>query len=141
MAHSDEKWHDNTSLYYSYYEIFFGTVDATAYFWQPLMRAVGASQMEMAGLQARQARALVHWSHEIMRPPTDPMHHLNAYAELCAIMVGNCVDVAPRVAAAGGAMAPVVPLPVSRPVRQTRDRLVLLDSDEQTGEKYERKVA
>ncbi|MBA2125841.1 hypothetical protein DLM45_06325 [Hyphomicrobium methylovorum] len=138
MAYNAETSHSNTSLYYSYFQILFDTVDTTAYFWQPLMRAVGTSQMEIAGLQARQAQALMRWTHEIMRPAPSPMHHFNACAELWTMMIGNCAEVAPRVAAAGGSVAaPVVKLPVKR----SRDRLVLLERDEQTGETYERKVA
>ena len=46
---------ENTYSYYPVYQALFETADMASMFWQPLLKAVGRSQLELAALQARQA--------------------------------------------------------------------------------------
>jgi hypothetical protein len=142
MADIAEHAPRNTSPYYSFFQALFDTIDTTAFYWQPLLRGVGSGQLEIAGLQARQAQAVVHWTHQMMRCGS-PMDIADANARLWQTMLGNCVDVAPRVAAAAStatqSVAPIV-LPLPTP---NRDTLVLLDRvrDEPGDTELERRVA
>jgi hypothetical protein len=97
--------------------------------WQPLLKSIGRTHLEVAGFQARQTRALVHWSHRVMRATT-PADYLAANTQLWETAFEQYVDVAPRVAAAvetaAEAVAPstVHNLPEVMPARDT---LILLD--------------
>ncbi|MBS0233381.1 MAG: hypothetical protein JSR99_07830 [Proteobacteria bacterium] len=119
----------NTSLYLPFYQYIFEAADITSYWWQPLLKSIGRTQLEFAGLQARQTRALVHWSHRVARAMT-PADYLAANAQLWETTVEQYVDAAPRVAAAvetaTEAVAPptVHTLPHAMPARDT---LILLD--------------
>lgn len=120
----------NTSLYYPFFEYMFEAVDVTSYFWQPLLKSIGRTQLEFAGLQARQTRAMVHWSHRMMRA-TNPADCLAANAQLWETTLEQYVDVAPRVAAAveTAAEAVVTPPEVHKlhHAAPRRDTLILLD--------------
>jgi hypothetical protein len=141
MAGFTEHTPRNTSPYYSFYQNLFDTIDATAFFWQPYLRAIGSSQLELAGLQARQAQAVVRWAHQVLRPAS-PMDAVNAGTELWQTMIGNCADVAPRmVAVASTATQSVAPIVLPLPNRRSRDTLILLDRREPETAGYERKVA
>ena len=142
MADIAEHAPRNTSPYYTFFQVLFDTIDTTAYYWQPLLRAMGSSQLEIAGLQARQAQAVVHWTHQMMRPAS-PMDIADANARLWQTMLGNCVDAAPRVAAAAStATQSVAPIVLPRPTPY-RDTLILLDRmrDEPRAAELERRVA
>jgi len=141
MAVVTEQTPRNTSPYYSFYQNLFDAIDTTSFFWQPYLKAIGGSQLELAGLQARQAQAVLRWTHQMLRPAS-PMDALNASAELWQTMIGNCADVAPRmVAAASSATRSVTPIVLPMPARQARDTLILLDRGNPEAEGYERKVA
>ena len=131
----------NASLYFSFYQTLFDTIDTTSFFWQPYLKAIGGSQLELAGLQARQAQAVLRWSHQMLRQ-SSPMDAVNASAELWQAMIGNCADAAPRmVAAANTATQHVAPIVLPMPAKRARDTLILLDRGESETEGYERKVA
>lgn len=133
----------NTSPYYTFFQVLFDTIDTTAFYWQPLLRGVGSSQLEMAGLQARQAQAMVHWTHQMMRCGS-PMDIADANARLWQALLGNCVDAAPRVAAAANtATQSVGPIVLPLPAAPSRDTLILLDrdGDDRRSAELERRVA
>ncbi len=131
----------NTSPYYSFYQTLFDTIDTTSFFWQPYLKAIGGSQLELAGLQARQAQALVRWSHQIVRT-TSPADAMKVNTDLWQTMMGNCADVAPRMlAAASTATQSVAPIVLPLPAKHVRDTLILLDREKAETESYERKVA
>ena len=141
MLGNTEQAPRNTSPYYSFFQVLFDTIDTTSFFWQPYLKAIGGSQLELAGLQARQAQAVVRWTHQVLRP-SSPMEVADANAELWQTMIGNCVDAAPRmVAAASTATQSVAPIVLPMPVKQPRDTLILIDRGEARGEAFERKVA
>jgi hypothetical protein len=143
MADIAEHAPRNTSPYYTFFQVLFDTIDTTAFYWQPLLRAMGSSQLEIAGLQARQAQAMVQWTHQMMRPGS-PMDIADANARLWQTMLGNCVDAAPRVAAAAStATQSVAPIVLPLPAAPSRDTLILLDRDEdrRSGTEFERRVA
>jgi hypothetical protein len=143
MADIAEHAPRNTSPYYTFFQVLFDTIDTTAFYWQPLLRAVGSSQLEIAGLQARQAQAMVQWTHQMMRPGS-PMDIADANARLWQTMLGNCVDAAPRVAAAAStATQSVAPIVLPLPEASSRDTLILLDRDRDSrnGAEFERRVA
>jgi hypothetical protein len=132
---------DNTYSYYQMYQALFETADMTSMFWQPLLKAVGRSQLEMASLQARQARAVMQWSQQILQPAS-PLDLINAHAQLWQTITEQYVDVVPRVAAAVTTVtqpvgSTVLPMPAKRP----RDTLVLIDRQEKSKNGLERKVA
>lgn len=131
----------NTSQYYPFFQYMFEAADVTSTFWQPMLKAIGRTQLEFASLQARQAQAYVHWAHRIMQPAS-PTDFLNANAQLWTTVAEQYIEVVPRVAAAvetaTEAVAPTA-LPLPAP-KQARDTLILLDRRE-SGEVLERKVA
>jgi hypothetical protein len=131
----------NTSPYYSYFQILFETIDTTSFFWQPYLRAVGSSQLEVAGLQARQAQAFVRWAHQVMRPAS-PMDFAQANAQLWQAMLDNCAEAAPRVAAAANSVTRSTTSAVlTLPIQQSRDTLILLDREGPVNVEAERRVA
>jgi len=140
MAGFAEQTPRNTSPYYSFYQTLFDTIDTTSFFWQPYLRAVGGSQLELAGLQARQAQALLRWSHQIVRT-SSPADAVRVNADLWQTMMGNCADVAPRMIAAASTASQSVPIVLPLPAKRARDTLILLDREELETENYERKVA
>ncbi|HVZ06187.1 hypothetical protein [Hyphomicrobium sp.] len=144
MSDLTEKTPRNISPYYSFFQTLFETIDTASLFWQPLLRAIGSSQLEVAGLQARQAQAMVHWTHELMRFGS-PIDVAGANARLWQTMLGNCVDAAPRVAAAASCATQSVPIALPLPASRPRDALILLDRERRVrpaDEKpLERKVA
>lgn len=142
MANPHEPFSINTDDYYQYYQSLFETVDTTSSFWQPLLKAIGRTQLELAGLQARQAQAVVHWAHEVMRPAS-PMDIFNANAQLWWTLAKQWNEVTPRVAAALNSAATSVahPAVVPMPVKPSHDTLILLDRDGEGERARARKVA
>src|SRR5690606_27579077 len=90
---------DNTSVYYPYYQAVFEMADIVSVFWQPLLKAIGRSQLEMASLQARQARTMMRWGQQVLQPAS-PLDLMNTNAHFWQTMTEQYVDVVPRVAAA-----------------------------------------
>jgi hypothetical protein len=122
---------ETTSLYYPFFQNMFEMVDATSYAWQPVLKAIGRTQLEFASLQARQTRAWVRWTHQ-MTQPASPADFLNANAELWASLTQDYLDVAPRVAAAVETVAEAVaPKVIQMAPSQRRDTLILLDRDDE----------
>ncbi len=142
MAEDAEARAKNTPLYYTMFQNMFEMVDVTSYFWQPALKVVGRSHLELASLHARQTRALVHWTHKVMRPAT-PLDFLNANAELCTALMQEYIDAAPRVAAVVETAAEAVaPAAVPMPAQSARDTLILLDRENiAVSEQPVRKVA
>jgi len=131
----------NTSAYYPFFTALFETADMMSYFWQPVLKAVGGSQLELAGLQARQAQAFMHWTHQMLRP-SSPLDVFNANAQLWRTMTEQCVETAPRVAAAvSTATQAAAPSVLPLPAKPSRDTLLLMDRDQSADDAVERKVA
>lgn len=128
---------ENTYSYYPVYQALFETADMASMFWQPLLKAVGRSQLEMAGLQARQARAVMQWSQQILQPAS-PLDLINTHAQLWQTMTEQYVDVVPRVAAAVTTVTQSQTV-LAMPAKRSRDTLVLIDR--QPKNELERKVA
>lgn len=132
----------NTSPYFSFYQTLFDTIDTTSFFWQPYLKAIGGSQLELAGLQARQAQAVLRWTHQMCRA-SSPADAAKLSAELWQTMIGNCTDAAPRMfAVASTATQSVAPIVLPMPAKRSRDTLILLDREQAPTESYaQRKVA
>jgi len=132
----------NTSPYFSFYQTLFDTIDTTSFFWQPYLKAIGGSQLELAGLQARQAQAVLRWTHQMCRA-SSPADAAKLSAELWQTMIGNCTEAAPRMfAVASTATQSVAPIVLPMPAKRSRDTLILLDREQAPTESYEqRKVA
>lgn len=132
---------DNTSAYYQVFQAMFEAADMASVFWQPLLKAIGRSQLELAGLQARQARAVMHWGQQIMQPES-PLDLINTNAQLWRTMTEQYVDVVPRVAAAVTNTTPAVGS-ITVPLRgaRSRDTLVLIDHENAGDREPERRVA
>lgn len=128
----------NTLDYYHFFQSFFDAADVTSLFWQPILKSVGRTQLEFAGLQAKQGQAVLHWAQQMMQPhPLPDVIRLNA--ELWSALTGQYMSVLPRVAAAaaaasGAVTSTVLPLPKRR-----HDTLILLDRDDASA--AERRVA
>ncbi|MES1179866.1 MAG: hypothetical protein ABUL43_01590 [Hyphomicrobium sp.] len=130
----------NTSLYYPFFQYAFEVADITSMFWQPMLKAMGRTQLEFASMQARQARAYVHWAHRMMQPTT-PADFLSASTQLWTTVADQYVEAVPRVAAAMETAAEAVtPKVLPLPIRQPRDTLILLDRGE-SADMPERQVA
>jgi hypothetical protein len=129
----------NTSIYYPFYQTLFEAVDTTSFFWQPILKAIGRSQLELAALQARQAEAMIQWTRDIMRPGS-PMEILKANARLWTSFADHFAEAVPRVASAvSSATESVAPIIIPAPVKRARDKLILLERD--ADGTFERKVA
>ena len=131
----------NTSGYYPFFQNLFDAVDVASTFWQPLLKAFGRTQLELASLQTQQAQAVLHWTQRAMQPcaPTDLV---NANAQLWLAMTERCMSALPRlVAAAATASGAVAPIMLPVPAKRRRDTLILLDRDEVAAGALERKVA
>jgi hypothetical protein len=123
--------HRNTSLFYPFFQNMFDVADATSCFWQPLLKGIGRTHLEFAGMQARQSRALLHWTHQMMQPAT-PSDFFNANAQLWSTVMSDYLAVAPRVAAAVETVADAVaPTVLHMPARPPHDTLILLDRDDE----------
>ena len=142
MAGFAEQSPRNTSPYFSFYQTLFDTIDTTSFFWQPYLKAIGGSQLELAGLQARQAQAVLRWTHQMCRA-SSPADAAKLSAELWQTMIGNCTEAAPRMfAVASTATQSVAPIVLPMPAKRSRDPLILLDREQAPTESYEqRKVA
>lgn len=142
MAGFAEQSPRNTSPYFSFYQTLFDTIDTTSFFWQPYLKAIGGSQLELAGLQARQAQAVLRWTHQMCRA-SSPADAAKLSAELWQTMIGNCSEAAPRMfAVASTATQSVAPIVLPMPAKRSRDTLILLDREQAPTESYEqRKVA
>lgn len=142
MAGFAEQSPRNTSPYFSFYQTLFDTIDTASFFWQPYLKAIGGSQLELAGLQARQAQAVLRWTHQMCRA-SSPADAAKLSAELWQTMIGNCTDAAPRMfAVASTATQSVAPIVLPMPAKRSRDTLILLDREQAPTESYEqRKVA
>ena len=135
-AHSTGR---NTFGYYPFFQNVCDAADAASVFWQPILKAVGRTQLEFAGLQARQAQAVLHWAHQLMQPQS-PMDLANANAQLWSAMFEQYMSSLPRVVAAvstASGTPAVLPLPAKRP----HDTLILLDREEEVTGAPERRVA
>ncbi len=142
MAGFAEQSPRNTSPYFSFYQTLFDTIDTTSFFWQPYLKAIGGSQLELAGLQARQAQAVLRWTRQMCRA-SSPADVAKLSTELWQTMIGNCTDAAPRMfAVASTATQSVAPIVLPMPAKRSRDTLILLDREQAPTESYEqRKVA
>jgi hypothetical protein len=121
----------NTSLYYSAFQHMFDAADMTSCLWQPMLKAIGRTQLEIAGLQAKQTRALVQWAYQWMRPVT-PNDMLNANALLWSTMIQQYAEVAPRITAVVETATEAArnPAVLQLPKKPARDTLILLDRGE-----------
>ena len=131
MAKDERLTGSNTSFYYQFYQNMFEMADLTSFAWQPMLKAIGRTHLEFAGLQARQTRAMVHWAHQLTRPAS-PADVYNANVQLWATMMQDYLDAAPRVAAAveTATEAVVSPAILEMPPKPAHDTLILLDRDE-----------
>src|SRR5947209_3346324 len=100
----------NTLDYYHFFQSLFDAADATSSVWQPILKSVGRTQLEFAGMQARQGQAVLHWAQQMMQPRPLP-DILKSNVELWSALMGQYMSVLPRVAAAAAAsaVAPAVP--------------------------------
>lgn len=141
MKQFADRYTRNTSPYYTYSSFLLEAADVTSFFWQPLLKAVGRTQLELAGLQARQAQALVHWAHRVMRPAS-PFDVIGANVELWRTLAEQCADVFPRVADAAGPATHSVAVVQHMLPKRSHDTLILIDrhNDAEEGA-FERQVA
>jgi hypothetical protein len=112
--------------------------DATSLFWQPILKSAGRTQLELAGLQARQGQAILHWAQQMMQPqPLPDLVRLNT--ELWSVLTGQYMSVMPRVAAAATAASSAVTPTVLPLPKRRHDTLILLDREDESAP--ERRVA
>jgi hypothetical protein len=129
----------NTLEYYHFFQILYDAADATSLFWQPILKSVGRTQLEFAGLQAKQGQAVLHWAQQMMQPhPLPDIVRLNA--ELWSALTGQYMTVLPRVAAAAAAASAIVTPTVLPLPKRRHDTLILLDRDDNASA-GERRVA
>jgi len=146
MSEIAEARSGNTFTYFEFYYTLFEAADVTSFFWQPVLTAIGRSQLEFAGLQSRQAQAVVHWAHQMLRPAS-PLDVLNANAQLWRTLGEQAMEVMPRVAAAVDKASEAVLLREEpETIRRQHDTIILLDREPEAGWRpkertLERKVA
>lgn len=136
---------DTTSFYKDYFEMAFEATDILSVWWQPFLKGVGRTHLELASLQSKNAQAMLQWGRQVAtaRQPGDV---IAANLELNRAIASNCKDAMPRVSVAlTKAAEPVtafelLPLPVKR----TRDAMIIpgFDTDDQDHAfEWDRRVA
>lgn len=120
----------NTSFYKDFFEIAFEAADLTSLWWQPVLKGVGRTQLEFAGLQAKTMQSTLAWT-RALTTARQPADIVSAHMALCHAVVSHCSDVMPRVSSAiNDAAEPVVAFQLLQlPVRRDRDTLVIDDAD------------
>jgi hypothetical protein len=129
----------NTSVVYDFFNTAFEAADMAATFWQPMLKGVGRTQLELANLNARQGQAFMVWARAISSAP-HPMSVMAANAQLFQSMTQGYADFAPRVAAAvSQATEPAAAFEIlTLPARaKSRDRIHL----NEPGDEAPRRVA
>mgnify|MGYP000002786836 CR=1 FL=1 len=136
---------DTSSFYKDYFDMAFEAADMLSIWWQPFLKGVGRTHLELAGLQSRNAQAMLQWGRQVAtaRQPGDV---ITANLELTRAIASNCNDAMPRVsvaltkAAEPVAVFELLPLPIKR----TRDSMIIsgFDRDDQNRSvEWERRVA
>ncbi|MFN0218766.1 MAG: hypothetical protein ACKVP4_08145 [Hyphomicrobium sp.] len=124
----------STSFYQDYFEQAFAAADACAFWWQPFMKGIGRSQLELATLQSRNAQSLLNWGRAVATSKS-PSDIVTANIGLCQSVAGHISEALPRVS---GALANVTHPPAAfellpLPVKRGRDSLIIpgVDGDRQ----------
>ncbi len=133
----------SASPYFSFFQAAFEAADIASSFWQPWLKTVGRSQLEMASLAARQGQALFRWQRSVIAAK-QPGTLIEANIQLFQEMSAEYAAFAPRMAAAvthasrGLPAMEVVPLPQ----RKSRDQIIIPPAAEQDEDTVlERRVA
>lgn len=130
------------SMYFGFFQSIFDAVDMTSSFWQPMMKSVGRSHLELASLAARQGQAVVRWQHNVAAQQ-NPMGVLEANAQLWQDMVAEYTSFAPRMVAAVAQASRALPAfeVVPLPERKQHDCIVIEDFVFEADTRLERRVA
>lgn len=118
-------------MYQGYFEMVFAAADITAMWWQPLLKGIGRTHLELSAMQSRNAQAALAWTRDVgaARGVGDLQA---ANVRFYETVSGHIGDAIPRVS--GALTQAAVPPPafelVEMPVRQRRDTLMLLDGDD-----------
>lgn len=115
----------NTSPYYPFYQTLFEMVDSTSLFWQPMLKAVGRSHLELAGLQARQCQAFVNWAYQVALP-SSPAQIVKANVDLWQTLLDQtATSMRPLM----GAVESLPAAEVTVLQQHRRDNLILMDRE------------
>jgi hypothetical protein len=114
----------------------FRAADVYAVWWQPVLKGLGRSQLEVAAAQSRSAQAWITWSRTVASARS-PFDLVDANMALGRAFVDHWTQAAPRVSEAlTAATEPVTILTI--PSRKRHDSISVGDQESAT---YDRKVA
>ena len=125
-----------SSPYHNYFQLMFEGADVLSSYWQPAFKSVGRSQLEFAGLAARQGQALMQWGRNVSMTPT-PAGILAANIQFWQTFAEHISESTSKMTAAFGQAAPQSdPFElVTLPVKRVRDTIVIPGLEEQDRER------
>jgi len=121
----------SASPYFSFFQAAFDAADMASSFWQPWLKSVGRSQLEMASLAARQSQAIFRWQRAVA-VARQPGALIEANIQFMQDMSAEYATFAPRMAAAVSHATRTLPTieVVPLPQRKARDRIVIPSTDQ-----------
>lgn len=87
------------SPYQDYFDAAFKAVDLAAVWWSPFLKGVGRSQLEIAGMQSKNARSMIAWGRAVATSRS-PAEIVYANVALCESIFGHVGEALPRVSGA-----------------------------------------
>ena len=99
MGHQSPPSRGMTAFYQDYFQHAFAAADFSALWWQPLLKGIGRSQLELAGLQSRNAQAVLQWGRAFSASRT-PMDLVTANIGLWKAFADNAGEAMPKISAA-----------------------------------------
>jgi hypothetical protein len=122
----------SASHFQDYFETAFAGADLAASWWQPFLKGVGRSQLELASMQSRNAQAMLQWTRDVAGSRSF-LDVISANAALCQALANHVGDAFPKVS---GALSQATQPPpafelLPLPVKRTRDSLVIADTEAQ----------
>lgn len=125
----DTRQRHGASPFQDYFEAAFKAADMASVWWSPFLKGLGRSQLEIAGMQSKNARAVMSWGRAVAtsRSPADLVV---ANVVLCESVIGHFGEAFPRVS---GALTPpaAIELLSSQPPHRERDTLQITDRRQQ----------
>ncbi len=118
----------NTAMYKDFFELAFEATDLMSVWWQPVLKGLGRTHLELAGLQSRNLQAAMAWGRAVSTA-RQPDAVFRANAAFCSAVVAHYQDAVPRVSVAlNTATEPVAGFQLlALPVKRSRDELVIAE--------------
>ena len=136
----DGQFAARASAYQDYFEYTFAAADVASMWWQPWLKGVGRSHLELASMQSRNARAWLQWGRDLTMARS-PVDLFAANIRLCETIRDHIGETIPKVSGAlsQAAQPPAAFDLIAIPAPRRRDALEIRGLDDVDTE--ERRVA